>query len=207
MLLACQNQSSNNQLEPSSVPIPDTVVTAPPPKPNTPDSAYLIVPGKSIGHIRLGMSAETVTKRLGKPDSGDAAMGKALSFWIAKQPQEPRHYVAVYTVTDFDGRSEKPKVQQVQVTSPRFRTRNGIGTGMLLSEIRKQFNNLQPLAHYLNKQKQEVYIYDDQEQGIAFEVTVLDSLCTAITIHRKGENMTDVYLPLYPDITWLNQPR
>ncbi len=206
VLLSCQSQEANNQAAPDPA-AQDTIAIAQAPQPAPLDSAYLIVPGKSIGQIQLNMPARQVNLILGKADSGDAAMGKALSFWLSKQATgQPQHYVAVYTVTDFGGKKDLPKVQQVQVTSPQFQTAKGIGTGKPLSAIRKHFSNIRPIAYYQNALQQQVYIYDDQEQGIAFEVALPDSLCTAVTIHPKGENMADIYLPLHPDITRLEQP-
>ncbi len=150
------------------------------------------------------MTAEELNQALGKPDSGDAAMGKALSFWVSRK-SNPREYVAVYTVNNFDGTGSPAKVQQVQVTSPAFQTSEGISTGVALARIREAFSPLQPLAYYTNDQKQQVYIYDNQAQGIAFEVTVPDSTCTAITVHQKGEDVTQSYLPVHPDLTRLGK--
>ncbi|TPE45141.1 hypothetical protein [Pontibacter mangrovi] len=197
-LLSCQNQENQNeQTTPVTTPAPDTAAAvAQPAPPPTPDPAYLIKPGESIGKIELGMPGTNLAKILGEPDSTDAAMGKALLFWVDGQ-----EYVALYTVADFGGKDERPKVQQVQVTSPAFKTADGIGTGKALPEIRRTYSGLQPLAYYQNAQQQQVYIFDDRQQGIAFEVTLPDSTCTAITIHPKGESMTDAYLPLHPDMT------
>ncbi|WP_266203154.1 hypothetical protein [Pontibacter kalidii] len=195
-LLSCQSQDGNNQqATPATLPLPDTTAVQTPP-PATPDSAYLILPGESIGKIKIDMTGEKMTSILGQPDSTDAAMGKALLFWL-----DGPHYVAVYTVSDFGGTDERPKVKQVQVNSPRFQTPDSIGTGKTLAQIRQQYGNLKPLAYYRNERQQQVYIYDAQQQGIAFEVLLPDSILTAITIHPKGENLADTYLPLHPDMT------
>lgn len=195
-LASCQSQENSRQTEPDTVPADTTA--AQPPKPPAPDSTYLIVPGGSIGKVKVGMYGEALARILGEPDSSDAAMGKALYFWEGEQPA---HYVSVFTVTDFGGQVEKPVVQQVQITSPRFLTKDSIGTGMPLSEIRQKYGPLRPLAYFQNAQRQQVYIFDNQAQGIAFEVTLPDSLCSAITVHPKGEDMADIYLPLHPDMT------
>jgi hypothetical protein len=197
-LLACQSQDGNNQQTTPTAPLPPDTAAAQAPPPATPDSAYLIVPGESIGHIKLGATGAKMNSILGPPDSTDAAMGKALLFWL-----NGAHYVAVYTVSDFGGTDERPKVQQVQVNSPRFQTPDSIGTGNTLDQIRQKYEQLKPLAHYRNEQQQQVYIFDARQQGIAFEVTLPDSLCSAITIHPKGENVTNTYLPLHPDMTRL----
>jgi hypothetical protein len=43
-----------------------------------PDSAKLIIPGKSIGLTKIYENADSVFMILGKPDSSDAAMGKMI---------------------------------------------------------------------------------------------------------------------------------
>lgn len=198
-LLCCQSRESSNQKENSNPaePVADTTAPAPP------DSAYLIVPGESIGRVNLGMSATELHDIMGDADSGDAAMGKSLQFWLSKDTLRHRKYVAAYTVNNFDGTGSPPEVQQLQVTSPEFRTGEGLGAGSPFAEIREQFGQLEPLAYYTNEQGQQVYIYDAQAQGIAFEVAVPDSISTAVTVHAKGTDVTGTYLPIHPDMTRL----
>ena len=203
-LLSCQPGDNSNQKEDTEPanPVADTTPATPP----VPDSAYLIVPGGSIGHIYLEMPATELQGIMGKADSGDAAMGKSLQFWLSKNAHKPRQYVAVYTVNDFDGSGSPPEVRQVQVTSPEFRTDGGLGAGSTLAAIRGQFGKLEPLAYYTNEEGRQVYLFDAQAQGIAFEVIVPDSISTAVTIHAKGTDVTDTYLPIHPDMTRLRQP-
>ena len=199
-LFSCQ---SNDTAE-TTVPEAETTVTATEPAP--PDSAYLIVPGKSIGHVQLGITSNELNSMLGKADSGDAAMGKALMFWLSKDDSGEQDYLAVYTAADFSGANEgQHRVEQVQVTSPQFQTQNHISTGKTLGQIRQQFDGLQRLAYYTDSNKQQVYIYDDQAQGIAFEIPLSDSTCTAITVHNKGEDVTETYLPIHPDLVKLQE--
>src|SRR5687768_7060442 len=51
-------------------------------KPGTTED-NVIIPGKSIGLLKLNEQAEVVYKLLGKPDKSDAAMGKALATWFS----------------------------------------------------------------------------------------------------------------------------
>ncbi|WP_439880432.1 hypothetical protein ACSX1A_14895 [Pontibacter sp. MBLB2868] len=201
-LLACQPQVNNDLTEETQPQAADTAALAPA-STEAPDSAFLIVPGESIGEINLLMPANELYSIMGKADSGDAAMGKSLQFWISNDPKGKRSYVAAYTVNNFDGSGSPPKVQQIQVTASGYKTKSGIGTGDTFARVRKEFSNLRPLAYYTNQMKQQVYIYDDQPQGIAFEITIPDSTCTAITVHPKGENVTETYLPIHPDMTRL----
>ena len=206
MVFACQSrEDSEQEANSSTTPATDTAAAAMP-APATPDSAYLIVPGESIGRIRLGMPASELHALMGKADSGDAAMGKSLQFWISKDGRQPRQYVAAYTVNKFDEAGSPPMVQQVQVTSPQFRTGSGLGPGNTLAEIRKEFRQVEPFAYYTNQKQQQVYLFDEQARGIAFEVTMPDSICTAVTVHGKGTDVTGTYLPVHLDMTRLKQP-
>ena len=167
------------------------------------DSTYMIVPGQRIGQISLGETAEKINNTLGKADSGDAAMGKALSFWNGKR-QQKQNYVAVFFSRNFDGGPENLLARQIRVNSPSFKTVESIGTGTRLASIKQNYT-IQPIAYYLNPQQQRIYIFDDTAKGIAFEVNISDSTCTAVTIHQKGENMTNSYLPVHPDLIRLNE--
>lgn len=175
------------------------------PAPQPVDSAFLIIPGERIGKVNVGMLSEELAAVLPEPDSTDAAMGKALLYWLSKESGQ-QDYLAVYTEADFGSDNPKPTVKQIQVTSPAFQTPDNIHTGTPLSEIREKYTNLKPLAYYQNEAQQQVYIFDDQAAGIAFEVALPDSTCTAITVHQKGKDMTNAYLPLHPGMTKLKQP-
>src|SRR4051794_3721472 len=48
----------------------------------------LIVPGKSIGKVELGMGDDKLEPEFGKSDMSDAAMGKAWLTWYGKKPDE-----------------------------------------------------------------------------------------------------------------------
>ncbi len=212
-LLSCESRKQADQPQEPIATTKETNDTATIPAPSKPaptavkpkpDSTYLIVPGKSIGQISLDETAEKVHSKLGQPDSGDAAMGKALSFWINPDERKVRQYVAVYFVRNTKGTSEAMLAEQIQVSSPAFKTKGGLSTGSKLSNIRKEFK-LQPKGYYTNERQKQVYVYDDPEQGITFEVTTPDSTCTAIAIHKKGETISKTYLPIHPETVWLEE--
>jgi hypothetical protein len=198
-------ETEQPQEAPSNIPSADT--TQPDSKPlvdePAPDTAFRIVPGQRVGQISLGETAEKITSTLGQPDSGDAAMGKALSFWYGKQNRK-QHFVAVFFIRGSHNGQENMFARQIRVNSPSFKTIERIGIGNNISTIR-QHHSLQPIAYYLNPQQQRTYIFDDTAAGIAFEITTPDSTCTAITIHQKGENVTNSYLPVYPELIRFNK--
>lgn len=201
---SCQSQENSNATTTEPVGN-DTATAALPPEPQAPDSAHLIVPGERIGPLTLNMPHTAISDAMGEPDSGNAAMGKSLQFWLNQG--QPQDYLAVYIVNNFDGTGSPAKVKQIQVTSPNYKTSNGISTGSTMPAIREQFGSLNPIAYYTNKQNKKVYIFDDQAEGITFEVTPPDSTCVAITVHEKGKDITATYLPIHPDTTRLRQPQ
>ncbi|RAU81463.1 hypothetical protein [Pontibacter arcticus] len=193
LLVACETKTETAAVQQPESPQADTTqaVTAP-----APDSSFMIVPGVSMGQIRVGDTSEKVTATLGKPDSGDAAMGKALSVWVSKkQNAEPQHTVSVFFSRNGTEMPANLFARQIRINSPVFKTPEAIQTGSSLAAIRQHYR-VAPFAYYLNKQQQRVYIFDDQAQGIAFEITTPDSTCTAITIHDKTKDITNSYIPL-----------
>jgi hypothetical protein len=170
---------------------------------STPDSLYEIVPGDRIGRTYIGQRVDEATKDLGQPAWGDAAMGKAWGTWYGKGTDSLQHQLSIYSTRDTLDGQETMLVQQVRVTSPSFVTANGIHTGSLISEIRQFFPGISAVGYYPDQQQQRVYIYDDAAQGIAFDIALPDSTCTAIAVHRKGENVAATYLPLHPGLVTL----
>ncbi|WP_163916956.1 hypothetical protein [Pontibacter burrus] len=208
LLQSCSDKDSKrpeNQLPEqaaTNTSTPDT--TSLPPQPivekATPDSTFLIIPGLRIGQVRLNQTAEQVSNKLGKPDSGDAAMGKALSYWFSKSKRS--HVVAVYFSHSYtDGPEDYLLVRQVRVNSPAFRTPENIGAGNNIATIRRHYT-IAPIAYY-QVGRQRIYIFDDDAKGIAFEMAVPDSSCIAVTVHKAGEDVTNSYLPMHPDMTRL----
>ena len=126
----------------------------------------LIVPGKSVGEIKLGMELPEVNEKLGKPTTGEGALGKAWEAWFAHKEGGGRGYeLNVYAHPS--ATSHDKAVEAVRVESPFFRTKGGISTGSSLADIWKAF----PGARYKNFDLQDkaVEIYEDDMYGIAFE--------------------------------------
>lgn len=156
-------------------------------------AAQLIVPGKSIGQTSIGENAENVFRRLGNPDSGDAAMGKSLSTWYAK------HDVKGYQTQVFCSRNmgnpdeTVSRVIQIRVTSPYFKTANGIGVGSMLKQINASF--ISKKSSFYKENKQTFFVYDTAE-GIAFETTA-GGKCVGIIVHALKNYGGATYLPFH----------
>ncbi|RYE28858.1 MAG: hypothetical protein EOP42_15775 [Sphingobacteriaceae bacterium] len=152
-------------------------------------AAALITPAKSIGKISLKESADSVYKDLGKPDSGDAAMGKSLSTWYSDH--DPKGYQTQIFCTRNMGNADEnvSRVKQIRVTSPYFKTKEEIGVGATLMQIQSRFKVIKT-ASYADK-KPPYQIYDDQK-GIAFEI--LNGKCRAVIVYLPGDRGGITYL-------------
>ncbi|WP_374163330.1 hypothetical protein [Arcticibacter sp. MXS-1] len=152
------------------------------------DSVWLLVPARSAGQTKLNAKTEELVKRLGKPDGGDAAMGKTVSVWF-NDHDSLSNSLSVYSVRSSPP-DESYKIRQIRVTSPAFKTPEGLHTGSPIGEIRRAYP-LTKTESYKDKGKR--YALYDSEQGIAFEVGP-DSSCVAIIIHEKGLDRQTTYL-------------
>lgn len=92
-------------------------------------------------------------------------------------------------------------VQQIRTTSSYFSTTNNIHVYSSLNDIKQQFPNSKKVAQYKDDGR-TIVLYDEQQQGIAFEIATANNqqICTGIIIHKKGKDVTDVYIYLHPDM-------
>lgn len=87
---------------------------------------WLIRPGRSIGKLSLGMTPEQVRSAVGPPSRvrGDPMTG-------AVEVRGDQHRLWVH----YDG----GRVVQVTVTSPRFRNGTGLGPGVTVSDVEREY--------------------------------------------------------------------
>ncbi|HET6568272.1 MAG TPA: hypothetical protein VFG50_09940 [Rhodothermales bacterium] len=162
--------------------------------------AYAILPGKGIGHITLGENLQDVNEDLGRPDSGDAAMGHVWAFWLSKTSDD---VLGVYAT--FDSNATGHYVREIRVTSPVFHLPSGLSSGDPFSEAQRQFEHMTPVAEYTSDNGQgTVTVFDAVDAGVAFEVAggsqdnAASGNVVAILVHRPGRAVTQEYLP-YPN--------
>ena len=156
-------------------------------------AAQLIVPGKSIGQTKLQEDAILVYKRLGRPDAGDAAMGKSLATWYAGH--RPLGYQTQVFFSRYMGGMDDitSRVKQIRVTSPYFKTAAGIGPGSTLKQINAVFKARKTAA--FTEHKQRYFIYDTFK-GIAFESNA-SGKCTGVIVYLLGGRGGFTYLPFH----------
>lgn len=154
-------------------------------------NAWLIVPGKSIGQIKLETPAQSLAV-LGKPDGGDAAMMKAWRIWYSRKKDETidsSHMVAVFTAMRTQ---DTQYVKQIRVNSPKFKTVKGVGAGSTIATIKKAYPNVQLVQTYLSANKaRRIVVYQDSKSGIAFETSNSRSrrpVCSMVVVFDPGES-------------------
>ncbi len=163
-----------------------------------------ILPGKSIGHILLNEKLDEVIRALGPPDSSDAAMGKSMSKWFSKPSQKGAdtavHSIIVFATTNFGGKDEGPRVKHIRITSPFFKTAEGVGCGSTIAFIKMQYPTIKkPGVSYTDRSGNTVMIYDDIKQGIAYEIDA-STKCVGITVHARGQRAREVYNAEFGDV-------
>lgn len=188
LLTACnQSQTKSTQTQNAADTVFSTLISA---EEKQAAAAALIVPEKSIGKISLKEDAAEVYKQLGKPDSGDAAMGKSLSTWYASH--DPKGYqTQIFCSRNMGNPDENiSRVKQILVTSPFFKTKEGLGVSSTLKEINTVFKVIKTVSY--EKKKPPYAIYDN-EKGIAFEINNSQK-CLAIIVYLPGDRGGITYL-------------
>jgi hypothetical protein len=158
--------------------------------------AQLVVPGRSLGNLKLGADVATLAP-YGPADYGDAAMQKAWATWFGSG--HPAAQLDVYS-TMIPGQDTHKSVQVVRATSTYFRLANGLRNGSTLHQIQECYGQL-PLASSYQLKAGPRYLYDDVQRGIAFELDgkTSTSHCRALVVHLPGQPVSKIYLamPLY----------
>jgi len=160
---------------------------------NTIDSAsregdWLLEPGIAAGKTTINEKADQVYARLGKADGGDAAMGKAIAIWYNNH-DSTAHSIAIYTVRD-TGSMPPARIKQIRVTSPAFKTKEGIHPGSTLSEIKKVYQVSRSDTY---KSEGENYSVYSSKKGIAFEINAAGE-CSSVIIFEAGKPTATTYL-------------
>ncbi len=146
----------------------------------------LITPGESIGHIKLGEPADSVVAVLGKPDSSDAAMGSALMTWFAKH--DPQGYrTTIFAHRNMGSADEEAsRTKRVLVTSPFFKTKEGLATGASLDKLSETYDLKR--VNSLKAMQKDILVFDDVKNGITFDIDSSSRKCVAITVHVPGDS-------------------
>lgn len=163
------------------------------------DKEILIRPGKSVGNFSLGQDMQSVAKILGEPDAGDAAMGKAWGIWYDKGSKDSKNEeIAIYSAYS-DSTMIAKAIKQIRVTSGKFKTTEGLGTGSNLSGFRSAYTDLKLTGRFLNIALGDtIMLYDSKSKGICIEA--IRDISVAINVHPIGIDVNESYFTYDPKL-------
>ena len=152
--------------------------------------ARLIVPGKRVGMININGNADSLTVILGKPNTSDAAMGAQMMAWVVEHDKKS-YRTTVYSLRNMGGADEAVShIKEIRITSPWYKTADYAGAGSELKDIKKLYKLKSRFANNTKK----LWLYDDANAGIAFEVDSTQR-CVAVMVHAK-EDSTVTYIDM-----------
>ena len=169
--------------------IPGHGQITPIPAPAPPAADRTISPGRSIGKITLGDRRQTVHKVLRRP-GGSYRFGRKAprlrgDYWASATANSAGHTLRVVYEND--------RVVQVSVTSPAFKTPDGISTGGGPAAVRSAYGPLRERRYFVRGSGGGLINHlDNTARGIAFVFTAPASLedqpyrFYAIAVHRPG---------------------
>jgi hypothetical protein len=166
------------------------------------ESNTTLIAGESVGKISLGTDASNLQNLLGKPDMSDAAMGKAWTSWYGKKRDEHNNKTELNIYTAYKDTSMREQtVQQIRTTSSFFVTADSIHVYSSLDDIKNKYA-VKKAAQYKSSDGRTITVYDDNKDGIAFEIVSANTqnICTGIIIHAKNKSVNDIYIMLHPDM-------
>jgi hypothetical protein len=175
LMFGCESMSSHKSIADSihAVDTPLKVIV----------KAKLIIPGKSIGDIRLNESADSVITQLGKPDSSDGAMGASFMAWFDKTGKIVRQ-TSIYTHRNMGAKDENiSHVKVIRETSPTFKTTDYGGAGSALKDVMKLYK----LKKHPAPGNKKIWLYDNYQAGIGFEVDSTGR-CQAVYVHAPNDS-------------------
>lgn len=197
-------RSGGTAVDTASAPPAEHVPEGRAPAGNKPPTLHLsaIVPGESLGAIRIGERIDSVDLIFGRADSSDAAMGHVWEFRTFSDTaggfKDGKYELDVYGVRD--DAANQVVVKQIRATAPRYRTASGLSTESTLADIRKVYPGARALAFYnATMHDGRIDLVDLPAEGIAFEVQHSDAdpvaaTCIAIIVHPRGAEVTHEYL-------------
>ena len=164
------------------------------------ESEHVIVAGAKAGKIVINMEEPAVEKLLGKPSSGEGAMGTIYDTWVSKSHDGKTEETAV--VFRFDETGAKRGVCQVAVTSPFFRTQAGVSVESDPTAIWHEFPELRYVGDAVSMDGEHLQMYDAVHQGIAVLIEHIDhpaagqawGKCRALIVHRTDNDALTVHL-------------
>lgn len=149
-----------------------------------------IIPGERLGSLVLNENSTAVFDSLGKPDFGDASMGKAVSTW----GKNPDAVLTLYTTMKM-GVEDFSRIKAIRSLSSDYRTEDNLGVNSTIAEL-KRYYRLDYAGKFAYNGKH--YSLYTTNKGIAFEIG-MNQKCHGILLYNKNTDITATYLPIYAD--------
>jgi len=169
-----------------------------------------IVPGKSIGNIRLNETTAEVMAAMGNPDSSNSPAGTIMRWFSAptgKGTDTSMNSITLYAPGKSTAKGEEGKVKSIRVTSPYYKTAEKVSCGSTLTFIKMHYPSLKnSTLAFKDKTGSQVLIYDAVNDGITFEINEATK-CAGITIHEPGKKASETYMSIYGEIVKMKKNR
>lgn len=144
-----------------------------------PTDPRLIIPGRSVGHLRLGDDRARAIELFGRKDTEydydiptalNCSARKELRFWELKDKTSPFHFdygngAWVYLRND--------KIDQIKIDSEKFKTAEGLTSGSTPKQVRRFYPNIRTFVELNTRCNctggRDLIFWIDEQIGIAFE--------------------------------------
>ena len=154
------------------------------------DHGKLVIPGKKLGNIILNENSTAVFDSLGKPDIGNAAMGKAISTW----KNDNSGLLTLYTSTQM-GVEDFSRIKAIRSLSKDFKTVDNLGVSSSIETLKKYYK-LDPIGKFTENGK-HYYLYTTPK-GIAFEIG-MNQKCNGVLLYSPGTDPENFFTSMYQD--------
>jgi hypothetical protein len=150
-----------------------------------------IIPGKSIGLIKLNEDAEVVHKLLGKPTTSNSGMGKSLQTWTTKTADGKTQQISIFFSRNMGNADEKSRAKQIRIKDAAFKNKANYATTE--TTLRSNISEAKKTITYtLPGFEKEFTIFDNVKTGIAFEFDPTGNV-VAITVHEPGKPAFEIF--------------
>src|SRR5690606_23696833 len=148
-----------------------------------------IIPGKKLGNIYLNESATAIVDSLGKPDTGDAAMGKSILTW-----KKNADLLLLYTETQM-GVEDFSRIKAIRSLSKDFKTVDNLGVSSSIDAL-KRYYRLDPVGKFTYNGK-HYYLYTTPK-GIAFEIG-MNQKYNGVLVSSQATDPETFFTSMYQD--------
>lgn len=159
--------------------------------------ANLVVPGKSVGSVRLGDLRDAVFMTLGKPSETKRwRSGLVKDSWLGPEPAQNSADSQIFFKVIY----RRGRVVQIEFNDPKYKTAAGVSVASTLAEFRAQHKRPRARAFVYDDREGSGFVgyyYDDVAGGIAFSFGTQDyfdatTIPEALRVHASGQ-------PVIPD--------